>query len=221
MKIERHLIILIIIISSLFGCRNINIKEIETAFESEYLKSNLLSHFPEKIKDNKKFRMSSFPPYCPPSYECRAQFGKVYLIDKRDASMENGFINSCLYHTAYSDDSLIIINQIGLRKELFTEEKYNKAFKHRYPIPYFENYDFKLGEKTSTEVIEGEKHVNYIYTIPNDLEVYVLEAEAGNFWKENCNENRPESLKEWKHGYSKGIATSATEKLIIYWTMIW
>jgi len=51
--------------------------------------------------------------------------------------------------------------------------------------------------------------------------VFVLGAEAGDFWKESCNENRPESLLEWKHGYSKGIAISEEKDILIYWTIVW
>jgi hypothetical protein len=53
------------------------------------------------------------------------------------------------------------------------------------------------------------------------LQVYVIASESGNFWKGDYKENRPESLKEWRNGYSRGIATSEKQNMIVYWTMIW
>ena len=40
-------------------------------------------------------------------------------------------------------------------------------------------------------------------------------------FKNKCDEKRPKFLKEWRHGYSKGIAVSDKENLIVFWTMIW
>jgi hypothetical protein len=161
------------------------------------------------------------PPSCPPSYKCRAQYGELYLITIRDSVTEVGLRNNFLFKTYYQVDSNIIINQTELRRDMFPVEKCNKSFDKKYPIPYFESYDFNLGEKTFEKVIDGEKYVYDVYTIPGDLEVFVIEAKAGDFWKENCNENRPESLQVWKHGYSKGIAISEKKDLMVYWTMVW
>ena len=69
--------------------------------------------------------------------------------------------------------------------------------------------------------VDEVPYFDYTYTIPSDLQVYVIEAEAGDFWKVNCNEQRQESLKEWKHGYSRGFATSEEGNILVFWAMIW
>lgn len=232
MNKKRNLILLIIIVSSLTCCNysrinqhlviaNSNLNELKKSFGADFLKSDLLSHFPNQIKDTTNFKMFASSPCCPPSYKHSAQFGKIYLICKKDSLTEIGLKNNSLFKSHYSVDSNIIINQTELRRDMFPVEKCNKSFDNKFPIPYFESYDFNLGEKEFEKIINGEKYWDYVHTIPSDLEVYVIQAEAGNFWKENCNENRPEILKEWKYGYSKGVAFSEEKDIMVYWAMVW
>ena len=192
------------------------------SFGKESTKENLLSHFPKRIKNDSAFlRLSE--PSCPPTYKCSAQFGDVILfVNKSDYQKELSEILSgeITYETNYLDSN-IIVNLLELRRNIFPIEKCNKWYANKLPIPYFENYDFGLGTMESKKEEEGKLHFNYTHTIPIDLQVYVIKAEAGDFWKESCNEKRPESLKEWRHGYSKGFAISEKENMIIYWTMIW
>jgi len=232
MNKKGNLILLLIIVISLTGCQNSMIRqhlakvnshlnELKKSFGADFLKPDLLSHFPEQVKDTTHFKMLASPPSCPPSYQHSAQFGKIYLICKRDSVAEIRLKDNSLFKTNYLVDNDIIINLTELRRDMFPVEKCNKSFDNKYPIPYFESYDFNLGEEEFEKIIDGEKYWDYVHTIPNDLEVYVIKAEAGNFWKENCNENRPETLKEWKHGYSKGIALSEEKDIMVYWTMVW
>jgi len=194
------------------------LKEQKTVYDKYYNKKNLLSHFPNKIGfDNITFFAS--PPSCLPKFECKKQWGYHYQICKFDTS--KCFTQDFLMESKYLADSNIIINLTELKRSIFPVEKCNKWFENKYPIPYFEYFDFNLGDNNKVEEIDGETHHNFIYIIPSDLEVYVLEAEAGNFWKVDCYEKRPEELKEWKNGYSKGIAISKKESIIMYWTIVW
>ena len=62
--------------------------------------------------------------------------------------------------------------------------KCNTYHKGEFPIPYFEDYAFGLGVKeTLTKQLDGEPRPrrHTVYTIPEDLKVYVIEARAGNF----------------------------------------
>lgn len=200
------------------------LNEQRKGFGKESSKDSLLSHFPTRIK-NDSVSFHSSPPSCPPSFRCSKQFGEIYIIvDKLDYQEElsNLLAGKIGYKAAYVDIN-VIVNLSELRKDIFPVEKCNKWYAEKLPIPYFEDYDFGLGEKKEKKIIEGEEtpYYNHIHTIPSDLQVYVVKAEAGDFWKESCNEARPESLKEWQHGYSKGFATSEKENMIVYWTMIW
>lgn len=196
-------------------------KEVLT-FAIETNKPNLTDHFPKKIKNNKIYFFSN-PPSCPPTYECSKQYGEIFInVIKSDYLEElqkllNGKI---AYKTAYIDSNFII-NLSQLKKDIFPVEKCNKLITNKLPIPYFESYNSGKGEKVVEKIVNGESYFDYKYTVPDDLQVFVIQAEAGDFWTVDCNEKRPESLKEWQHGYSKGFAISEKEDMLIYWTMIW
>lgn len=194
----------------------------KTTFGIETNKSNLLEHFPKKIKNNNMFS-GVYPPSCPPTYECSKQYGDIFLIvDKPDYQEElSKFLEGNLaYKTSYTDSN-IIINLSELKRKRFPIEKCNKWHANKLPIPCFEGYNFGLGEKEIKKEIKGETYVDHTYNIPFDLQVYVIRAEAGDFWIESCNEKRPKDLKEWQHGYSIGFAISDEENIIVYWTMVW
>ncbi len=198
------------------------LNEQRKVFGIETNTNNLLDHFPERIKKG-SFYLHAYPPSCPPTYECSAQFGTISLIVNKQSyhkELSMIFERKIVYKTSYSDSN-IIINLLELRKINSPVEKCNKWYSNKLPVPYFENYNFGLGKKEISKTVDGELYFNSTYIIPSDLLVYVINAEAGDFWKESCNEKRPESLKEWKHGYSKGFALSEEKNIIVYWTMIW
>jgi hypothetical protein len=185
----------------------------------------LLDHFPRKIK-NDSASLRAFPPSCPPTFECQGQYGDIELqVIKSDYLPEfNELLSkSFQYNTNYSDSN-IIINLSDLRRSLFPVEKCNNWYKDKLPIPYFDSYNFWLGEKeVKKKWVDKEDgyFFNYTYIVPTDLQVYVIQAEAGDFWKVSCNEARPESLKEWQHGYSRGFAVSDSLDILVFWAMIW
>ena len=53
------------------------------------------------------------------------------------------------------------------------------------------------------------------------MQVYVQEAEQGSFWKVDADVYRPNTMGEWKHGYSKGTAISKEENIIVFWFIVW
>lgn len=95
--------------------------------------------------------------------------------------------------------------------------------RNKYPIPYFENWDFGLGESKTEKMTDdnGKTYYQTYFNIPSDLKVYVLSSNPENPIASKFDVNRPESLKEWKHGYSSGIAVSKKENLVMYWFMQW
>ena len=191
-------------------------------FGNESIIKNINDHFPHKIK-NFNLQFYSSPPSCPPTFDCIAQYGDIYLIVNKSDYEEQ--TNSLMdipieYQTEYTEDN-IIINLNSLKQDVFSVDKCNKCFSNKLPIPYFESYDFGLGKNIIETKVKNDTLYDYQYTIPDDLEVCVIKAESGDFWKKNCNEKRPASLKEWQHGYSKGFAISKKENKIVYWTMVW
>ena len=90
---------------------------------------NLLSHFPNKIK-NRNIFFEIRPPSCPPppTYQCNAQFGDIYLnVVKTDYKKDLSKLlhGKIMYKTTYSDSN-IIINLFELRRTLFPVKKCNK-----------------------------------------------------------------------------------------------
>jgi hypothetical protein len=126
-----------------------------------------------------------------------------------------------VYQTYYLKDKNFLINQSDFKDEKSPIDDFNISYTDKYPIPYFEKLDFNLGTKNEVLTINGDTLNRDIHKVPLDLEVFVIDAKPGNFWKVDCNEDRPKSLKEWKHGFSKGYATSIEEDLIVYWTLVW
>lgn len=198
------------------------ISEQKQTFASESFIEDFLDFFPEKVNEkNALFEVS--PPSCPPKYKCAAQYGDIYLNlakDKNIGLYNNIMRRKIIYETIYSDQN-IIINLYGLKDTIFKAQKCNQFFKDKYPIPHFEDHNFGLGCKTDKKVIEGETYINYTYTVPSDLQVYVIESNSGNIWKSECGEMRPPSLKNWGHGYSKGFGISEEKNMIIFWAIIW
>lgn len=201
--------------------KNASYIEMKNKFGIDYLKLNLLSHFPSKIIDTTDISMRFSSPTCSPSFVYGNQFGDAYLITPRDTTTEKWIKKNYFYKTEYQSDSNIIINLPELKFNWFSIEKCNNKYKHKYPIPFFESYNFNFGKKTLKKETDSMIYAYNLYTVPKDLTIYVIEAEAGNFWKEDCQEIRHGLLNEWKNGYSKGIAISEDKNLMVYWTMIW
>ena len=204
--------------------QNINkvFEKARKTFGTDIKKSNLLDIFPDRIKNSNIF-LEVNPPSCPPTGQCIAQFGDIFLaVTKSDYEkyLSRLFKKKIEYETDYSVDN-IIINLNEFKRDIFPIEKCNKWHANKLPIPFFEMYDFGLGKNETKKIVNGKIYYNYTYKIPPDLRVYVVKAEAGNFWKEDCNEVRPKHLKEWKHGYSKGFAVSDKKNIIIFWAMVW
>jgi hypothetical protein len=202
---------------------NKHLAEQKSTFGRDFTIDGLFNHFPQLVSIN-KVKTIYFPPSCLPTSECRAQFGDmVYILNKSvyQEELSRLYEGEIAYKSAYTDTN-IIINLIELRKDIYPVEKCNYWFADKFPIPYFESYDFGLGEvKTKVETYGEPPYFIHTHQIPLDLQVFVIHAEAGSFWIEDCNETRPESIKEWKNGYSRGFAVSEKENILVYWVMIW
>jgi hypothetical protein len=199
------------------------ITESKSSLNRSYEITDLFEHFPDSF-DFRNIGFLFYPPVSPPENECIKQFGDFIMMQSYSVEKEEieALIKSkYIYKTNYFDKN-IIIDLIELRKEIYPIKKCNKWVKDKYPIPYFEKYDFGLGGDKTKVFVKGESPI-YVHThiVPEDLQVYVIKSEAGDFWIESCDEKRPEPLKEWKHGYSTGIAISNQENIIVYWVIVW
>lgn len=191
----------------------------------------MLSHFPIRECDKKYFwSVRYFIPY-----KTINNYGAYYL--------EKTFykeIDSVL--SKFTFKSSIVYNSSNVFKirhfKINDTTSYAKFYQYdsrvltNYPIPTFYDVDFGLGESLdyidSTQdwlsipdsirmpIFEAEKS-----NIPNDLVVYIIDAKQGYFWKETNKPLRPPSLRDWKFGFSRGIAISKEKEIICYWFMVW
>jgi len=231
---KRTKICLFIICITLFGCESIeqrmmnarirdNLKTQKYNFEEYCVEENLFDVFPRNLS-SKKYGYFASPPSVTEDCKRHIQWGIVTLksLDKSDEG-QNYNSDHILYEADYYSAKNCII-YLGRSAQLIdTAKRYNVFEKGLLPVPCFEmNYIFSDSVCNRMEVnVDDDQYVVDTYYVPSDLQVHVVDARAGNFWKNDCNEYRPESLKEWKHGYSKGFATSEKENIIVYWTMIW
>lgn len=208
----------------LVSCVNPNVlnadyvfSDVKKSIVEQVGENDMFVHFPENItSDCLGMRYTS------PSEGGSDCIGDLYLTYGFDESLvEQLTKDSILYYTEYRDSANVIINMSEFRRNIFPIKKCNKWFCGNYPIPYFENFDFGLGEHRNEKIVDGVTYWDCIYTVPNDLRIFVISARSGKFWKKECDENRLEILKEWKNGYSSGIAITKENNKVIYWAMIW
>lgn len=126
-------------------------------------------------------------------------------------------------------DSISYYSTEALRIRHFTindtSTSFSDAILNRYPIPTFywglnKNKDLSLKWLNELELINIPKE-QIKYSVPDDLMIYILDAESGFFWKDKENIPPRPFLGDWTFGYSRGIAISKEEAIICYWFMIW
>lgn len=146
----------------------------------------------------------------------------TYSLSNPGTDLDQTLSKDILYSTNYNEENMII-DVSELNKNRFPISKCNKYLENKYPIPYFENWDFGLGESKTEKMTDdnGKTYYQTYFNIPSDLKVYVLSSNPENPIASKFDVNRPESLKVWKHGYSSGIAVSKKENLVMYWFMQW
>ena len=59
------------------------------------------------------------------------------------------------------------------------------------------------------------------YGLSEDFNMYVFDAKLGKFIKEEYLQECDCLPEKWKHGYSKGVALSEKQQIVIYWTIVW
>jgi len=197
-------------ISTLITCKK--------SFLKLYDRTDLFDHFPEY--NRKKPIMGALEQL---GSECiNGELFQYESFDKDRKNIERLKQFNVLYYTNYNDSLNIIIEFSGFRDSLIQRQECNKYFEGKYALPDLGFINFNLG-KTTNNVIGADNETYDIgkYNYPEDLEVYVIDAKAGNFWKTKSDKKNPESLKSWKYGYSRGYAISESQQRIIYWTIVW
>jgi len=189
-------------------------------FKDSYSINGLFDHFPKSISNKSFIDMLSRVPsntYYPDSYHT----GFVYLVLKMGEDSLSLSPKTYIFKTKYTEQNFIIDDGFSYYMYFDTLKFRNNALSGTYPIPYFEDFDFDLGSERIDLRPLGMHMVIDKYYVPEDLEVFVLKAGHGYFWKLKADFKRPETLGEWKNGYSCGIAISKKCNRIIYWMKAW
>lgn len=188
--------------------------------KKSYTKDGLFDHFPKSVSAQSYIYMES----CIPSevYDFTSEFSAYsYLFLNMEKDSLLLFPQTYIYRTHYTDKNFIIDDRFSYYMYFDTLKVRNIIFPEAYPIPYFEDFDFGLGCEKFDLRPSGIQMIIDKYTVPNDLEVYVLKAEHGYFWKKKYDLKRPQKLGIWQNGYSCGIAISKRLNVIVYWMKAW
>ena len=215
-KLPFYFLILIMII----GCSGSKIKPdkrlmmIEQVIDKEYherkdfFKKEFVNHFPEKLHSNYiTFTDCESPEGGPLTLRLINKINEEQSITK--------LIEKAMVHYAADDSCLLIVNRFATKDRFYkivlsAKEKdiVNKnCYNDKVPIPNF--WDSKIFSNTTDT------------RLPADFIIYVLDYKAGKFASNNLLTDGGFMPKKWKNGYSKGLAVSEKQKIIIYWIEIW
>lgn len=188
--------------------------------EKSYTKKGLLEHFPTSISNKSVLHtMFTIPDT---TYSSEDHYtGFVYLVLKMGEDSLSIYPKSYIYKTHYKNKNFILDDSFNYYKYYDTLNIRNVKIPSTYPIPYFIDFEFGLGSERFDLRPLGIQMVIDKYFVPEDLEVFVIKAEHGYFWRKKFDLQRPETLGEWKNGYSCGIAISRKRSIIVYWMKVW
>lgn len=115
-----------------------------------------------------------------------------------------------------SDSCLLIVNRFE-SKETEEDQKnpiidsnllIEKCYANKYPVPNFVNY--------------RQYNENRPLRLDDSFVIYVLESKKIGSWETEFGMKAdPQMPDNWKNGYSKGVAVSKEQQIVIYWTVIW
>lgn len=178
---------------------------------NDFFGNKMVSHFPKKIdKHNVTFTESLSP-----------ELGNLELIlinkVERDhlADIVEEFEKKSIAIYNANDSCLLIVNRFVNKDKYFevTPSKEDLQLVNRdcysglFPIPNFWHNDFTTEET--------------LCRLPSDFRLYVVDSKSGENIDEKYLTDGRFMPKEWKNGYSKGVAISEKQNVIIYWLIIW
>jgi|WetSurMetagenome_2_1015567.scaffolds.fasta_scaffold28972_3 hypothetical protein len=171
---------------------------------------NLTDHFPDEFNERNAYLIIREPTtFTEFQYGARIQL-LLTKASKEIKAFESSPPNiKSVIHS--SDSCLLIIQRFGMNEKekysVYTDSLFMRCKCFSYPIP-----DFTILNKCMNK--------NF-YLLPDDFTLYVIDAKPGIFMDSLCLSKGLGLPKEWKNGYSKGIAVSKKRSAIIYWLDVW
>lgn len=204
------------------GCGNIGIKHMESIYLSKKNQFNqeLVSHFPYKLpkgylggySDSRTILADSC--FGPMDFIMYANYDSIeynYLKAQIDSLMSEYLRPpdaNLLLIFSYCD-KLIVNGKLYQNQETQNKKKLanrNLLITNGIPVPLF---------------LIDEYYGNTICGLSKDFNLYVFDAKPGKYLEDKYLQDCECLPKEWKHGYSKGVALSDTRHVIVYWTVVW
>ena len=176
-----------------------------------FFDNKFTTHFPDVLNESIITYSNSISPVL-------GSLG-LMVIDRLNkenlVQIQKNYEQTCLRKYKASDSCLLIVDRFLTRKKYYKVENsdYDKklvdrpCYSGKYPVPNFWHNVFTTNE---TEC-----------KLPGDFILYVIDAKQGKFLKEDLLTNGWFMPKQWKNGYSKGVAISQQRNVIIYWLEIW
>jgi hypothetical protein len=180
-------------------------------FKSQF-DSTLVNHFPSVLNSSDNLTVSNTNSEKNDVglflYEYNLSSNSIKDLEKKIIQQNKSVYNNkdlCLlivnrFETVRTKDSL---EMVEIRDSSLVDKP---CYKKLLPIPNF--IDFSIANN-----IDFWKDENF--------KIYVLNAEAGNFYKKFDLQPNPQMPKEWGNGFSKGVAINKVKNTVIYWSIIW
>lgn len=189
-------------------------KFISQVMNPEYLNSKsifsdkMLSHFPDSLGNDYITHTETISPEA-----------GIVRLDLTIVAPTNDDLKEILDKSIAVYDSedtcMLVANRFAVQekygaisKEIFDEKKIDmECYEGLFPVPNFWQSDF-YSKSTECKLKKGFK-------------IYVIDSKPGIYTDEKYLSSNPYLPKKWEHGFSKGIAISESEKVAIYWVIVW
>ena len=212
------IILLITILAS--GCTDYRHTKVPSHIKesyNEFMKTAdtlFTSHFPSKLDYAKSVEFSQQLTGGYSSYPMIYLEMEPPIEDFRE--IYEKYNKSDIHRYWASDTSVLIINnwrslkdsKFSVKRDKEFNKKMSRLNKSTHAIPNF----YKLGLDNS------ERNPTML---SKDYEIFVVDSQQGIYWDLNELADNAYIPKDWKHGFSKGIAFNEHQSKLIYWVVIW
>ena len=168
----------------------------------QLIDKEMITHFPEDCKMVSK-------NYLMPSYNENLNSGFYYKIMCREDNLDilkDNIVSNTIQITKYNDSCSFVLDR---SKNKYMSYENCISCTNCFPIPRF--------------IEEGDYfNLNEQYPLPNDFDIYILEAKKGIFLDDHLLIKDIINVpNKWKHGMTRGIAISEERNMAIYYIDIW
>ena len=205
-------------------CQNINVKkQIQERYKQsiQFFESDLVDHFPSELPDSCGYTTTISKTDTLKMLGFGVDYMYLWKTYNQSKYSELSSYYQNLSKAKYTSDNtnlLLVFSYTDVIKiegktfrdqespELQAIAKHNITMANSLPIPLFEIDQYKSSTMSS---------------LPKDFKLYILDAKPGKYIDDKYLQECDCLPKNWKHGYSKGVAMSDERNVVIYWINVW